>query len=140
MPRRGTCIFFDARNGSEASGSVVLIEDKGLKIKFHALCKRAGPVFRERLDGQASSLLVVSTCAASYARMIDMNTVTVSPKFQVVIPLEVRRRMKLEPGAKLMVVEFNGGLRLLPLKAPSALRGIARGIGTAIERDPDRTL
>ena len=67
-----------------------------------------------------------------------MNTVTVSPKFQVVIPLEVRRRMKLEPGAKLMVVEFNGGLRLLPLKPPSALRGIARGIDTSIEAEPDR--
>ena len=67
-----------------------------------------------------------------------MNTVTVSPKFQVVIPLEVRRRMKLEPGAKLMVVEFNGGLRLLPLKPPSALRGIARGIDTNIDAEPDR--
>lgn len=72
--------------------------------------------------------------------MIDMTTVTVSPKFQVVIPLEVRRRMKLEPGAKLMVVEFNGGLRLMPLKSPLALRGIARGIDTNIERTPDRPL
>jgi AbrB family looped-hinge helix DNA binding protein len=69
-----------------------------------------------------------------------MNTVTVSPKFQVVIPLAVRRRLQLEPGAKLMVVEFNGGLRLMPLKPPSALRGIARGIGTDIVREPDRTL
>jgi len=49
-----------------------------------------------------------------------MNVVTVSPKYQVVIPLEVRRRLKLEPGSKLMVVEFNGGLRLMPLKPPSA--------------------
>ncbi len=72
--------------------------------------------------------------------MIDMNTVTVSPKFQVVIPLEIRRRMKLEPGAKLVVVEFNGGLRLMPLRPPSSLRGIARGIDTAIEREPDRKL
>ncbi len=72
--------------------------------------------------------------------MIDMNTVTVSPKFQVVIPLDVRRRMKLEPGAKLMVVEFDGGLRLIPLKPPSALRGIARGVDATIERDPDRPL
>ena len=69
-----------------------------------------------------------------------MSTVTVSPKFQVVIPLEVRRRMKLEPGAKLMVVEFNGGLRLMPLKAAAALRGIARGIDTTIEAEPGRPL
>ena len=72
--------------------------------------------------------------------MIDMNTVTVSPKFQVVIPLDVRRRMKLEPGAKLMVVEFNGGLRLVPLKPPSALRGIARGISAELYSEPDRVL
>jgi len=69
-----------------------------------------------------------------------MNTVTVSPKFQVVIPLEVRRRLKLQPGAKLMVVEFNGGLRLMPLKPPSALRGIARGVAADIVREPDRVL
>ena len=72
--------------------------------------------------------------------MIDMDTVTVSPKFQVVIPLAVRQRMKLLPGAKLQVVEFNGGLRLLPLKPPSALRGIARGISTTVLREPDRPL
>ena len=69
-----------------------------------------------------------------------MTTVTVSPKFQVVIPLDVRRRLKLEPGAKLMVVEFNGALRMMPLKPPSALRGIARGIAATVERDPDRRL
>ena len=69
-----------------------------------------------------------------------MTTVTVSPKFQVVIPLDVRRRLKLEPGAKLMVVEFNGTLRMTPLKPPSALRGIARGIAATVERDPDRRL
>lgn len=72
--------------------------------------------------------------------MIDMSTVTVSPKFQVVIPLAVRQRMKLQPGAKLMVVEFNGGLRLLALKPPSALRGIARGIDPRIDAEPDRPL
>jgi AbrB family looped-hinge helix DNA binding protein len=69
-----------------------------------------------------------------------MNTVTVSPKYQVVIPLEVRRRLELKPGSKLMVVEFNGGLRLMPLKPPATLRGIARGIGADIEREPDRPL
>ncbi len=69
-----------------------------------------------------------------------MNTVTVSPKFQVVIPLEVRRRMRLEPGAKLGVVEFNGGLRLMPLRSPSTLRGIARGVDPRIDDEPDRAL
>ena len=39
-----------------------------------------------------------------------------------------------------MVVEFNGGLRLLPLKPPAALRGIARGVDRGITREPDRKL
>ena len=72
--------------------------------------------------------------------MIEMNTVTVSPKFQIVIPLEVRKRMKLEPGAKLMVIETPGGVRLVPLQPPAALRGIARGVATDIERERDRLL
>jgi AbrB family looped-hinge helix DNA binding protein len=75
---------------------------------------------------------------SSYDIVIDMKTVTVSPKFQVVIPLEVRRRMKLEPGAKLTVIEVAGGLRLMPLKTPAELRGIARGITPGINREPDR--
>jgi AbrB family looped-hinge helix DNA binding protein len=70
--------------------------------------------------------------------VIDMTTVTVSPKFQVVIPLEVRRRLNLQPGAKLMVVDFNGGLRLMPVVPPSSLRGIARGIDPDVVRDADR--
>lgn len=69
-----------------------------------------------------------------------MPTVTVSPKFQVVIPLAVRQRLTLQPGAKLQVIEFNGGLRLMPLTPPSAMRGIARGIDTQISRDDDRLL
>jgi AbrB family looped-hinge helix DNA binding protein len=74
----------------------------------------------------------------SYGTLIDMDTVTVSPKFQVVIPLAVRQRLKLQAGTKLMVVDFNGGLRLLPLRSPSELRGIARGVDPDVPRDADR--
>ena len=69
-----------------------------------------------------------------------MNTVTVSPKFQIVIPLAVRQRMALRPGAKLMVLEFNGGLRLVPLQPAAALRGIARGIDVTLPNEADRPL
>ena len=72
--------------------------------------------------------------------MIDMSMVTVSPKFQVVIPLAVRERLRLQPGARLMVVEFSGGLRLMPVLPAAALRGIARGIDTRVHREPDRPL
>jgi AbrB family looped-hinge helix DNA binding protein len=72
--------------------------------------------------------------------VIDMQTVTVSPKFQVVIPLAVRERMRLKAGTKLMVVEFNGGLRLMPVQPAASLRGIARGINTDVPSEPDRVL
>lgn len=71
-------------------------------------------------------------------KVIHMKTVTVSSRYRVVIPLEVRRRMKLAPGDKLMVVEFNGSLRLMPLVPPASLRGIARGIDPVVDRDADR--
>ena len=67
-----------------------------------------------------------------------MNTVTVSPKFQVVIPLAVRERLQLKAGTKMMVIDFNGGLRLMPLRPAAALRGIARGVDTTVLREPDR--
>jgi AbrB family looped-hinge helix DNA binding protein len=68
-----------------------------------------------------------------------MTTVTVSPRFQVVIPLAVRQRLNLRPGAKLQVIDFKGGLWLMPPLPPSALRGIARNIDTTIQHDPDRS-
>ena len=46
----------------------------------------------------------------------------------MVIPLAVRRRLRLEAGAKLSIVDFNGGLRLMPLQPPSALK-LAREAG-----------
>ena len=69
-----------------------------------------------------------------------MDTVTVSPKFQVVIPLAVRERIKLRAGTKLMVVAFNGGLRLMPLVPAASLRGIARGINPELAVEADRPL
>lgn len=69
-----------------------------------------------------------------------MDTVTVSPKFQVVIPLAVRERIQLRAGTKLMVVAFNGGLRLMPLVPAASLRGIARGINPELGVEADRPL
>jgi hypothetical protein len=48
--------------------------------------------------------------------------------------------MKIEPGTQLMVTAFNGSLRMVPVLPARALRGIARGVSTEIEREPDRPL
>lgn len=67
-----------------------------------------------------------------------MSTVTVSPKFQVVIPREVREEMKLKAGDKVKVFRFRNRLELVPVRGIASMRGFLRGIDTTVEREPDR--
>ena len=57
-----------------------------------------------------------------------METVTVSPKFQVVIPKPLREQLKLRPGQKLLIYEYKGGLILEVPRPVTALRGMAKGM------------
>ncbi len=74
------------------------------------------------------------------ATLIDVNKaiVTVSPKYQVVIPQSVRESAGIKPGTKMMVVSLGDVIRLLPVKPAAAYRGIARGIDTSVPSEPDR--
>lgn len=65
-------------------------------------------------------------------------TVTVSPKFQVVIPGEVLEAMGLRPGEKLQVFQFGDGIELVPVRRLSRMRGFLRGLETDVPRDEDR--
>jgi len=56
-----------------------------------------------------------------------MTTVTLSSKYQLVIPRAVRERLDLAPGAKLTVIEKGGILYLVPERPLAELRGVARG-------------
>ena len=67
-----------------------------------------------------------------------MQTVTVSPKFQVVIPKTIRESMRLRPGQKLKVIEYEGRIELIPDRDISELRGFLKGINTEFEREGDR--
>lgn len=67
-----------------------------------------------------------------------MEVVTVSPKYQVVIPLSVRRTLGIRPGQKVQVIPYEGRVELIPLKTAKEMRGFLRGIDTTIERDTDR--
>lgn len=67
-----------------------------------------------------------------------MNTVTVSPKFQVVIPKQVREQLNIQPGQKVQVLVYQGQIMLVPILPMAAARGIARGIETDVPREPDR--
>ena len=57
-----------------------------------------------------------------------MQTVRVSPKFQVVIPKELRERLKLRPGQDLAIYEIDGQIRLEISHKQKNLRGLARGL------------
>ena len=67
-----------------------------------------------------------------------MHSVTLSPKYQVVIPLPVRRTMKLRPGQKMQVVEYEGRIELIPERDIAELRGFLKGIDTDFDREEDR--
>lgn len=67
-----------------------------------------------------------------------MWTVTVSPKYQVVIPRAVREALHLRPGQKMQVVEYNGRIELIPERDIEELRGFLKGINTEFEREEDR--
>ena len=67
-----------------------------------------------------------------------MQTVTVSPKYQVVIPKKIRDALKLRPGQKMRVIEYDGRIELIPDRDISELRGFLKGIDTRVEREKDR--
>ena len=67
-----------------------------------------------------------------------METVTISHKFQVVIPKRVREHLGLRHGQKLEVVQIGSRIELVARQPARALRGLLRGIDTAVQREPDR--
>lgn len=67
-----------------------------------------------------------------------MQTVIISPKYQVVIPKEIRQALHLQPGEKLHVFHYQNRLEFIPVKDIKKMRGFLKGIDTTIERDEDR--
>lgn len=67
-----------------------------------------------------------------------MDTVTVSPKYQVVIPLAIREELGLTPGEKLRVIRYQDRVELIPVRPIQAMRGFLKGIDPTIEREGDR--
>lgn len=67
-----------------------------------------------------------------------MPVVTVSPKFQIVIPRTVRDSMGIRPGEKIRVFQYGERIEFIPVRKMRSLRGFLKGIDTAVERDGDR--
>jgi len=64
-----------------------------------------------------------------------MDSVTVSPKFQVVIPKEIREGLRIKPGVKMVVLEKEGTIHLVPIGKLKDMRGIAHGVSSKELRD-----
>src|SRR5436853_7897733 len=76
----------------------------------------------------------------SVLRNLDrsMSRTTLSPKFQIVIPKDVREALKLEPGTAFNVTENHGHIQLFPIRSAKQMRGFLRGIDSWVPRDKDR--
>jgi AbrB family looped-hinge helix DNA binding protein len=67
-----------------------------------------------------------------------VTTVTVSTKYQVVIPEDVRKSMGVRPGEKFQVVNYDGRVQLIPLRKMRDMKGLLRGMDTTLAREADR--
>ena len=66
-----------------------------------------------------------------------METVTISPKFQVVIPKAIRERLRLRPGQKIQAIAYDERIEFIPIRPVKELRGVLRGLDTSFERDEE---
>ena len=66
-----------------------------------------------------------------------MTTVTISPKYQVVIPLDVRSVMDIEPGQKMQVVQYGNHIVLIPVRPIRAARGSLKGTELEVRREKE---
>jgi len=67
-----------------------------------------------------------------------METVTISPKFQVVIPKGIRTRLKLRAGQKIQAMVYQDRIELVPVRPVRRLKWFLRGIDTTVPREQDR--
>ena len=67
-----------------------------------------------------------------------MTTVTISPKFQVVIPKHIRERLGLQPGQQVQAIEYDNRVEFVPVRPIKSMRGFLAGIDTSVPREDDR--
>lgn len=67
-----------------------------------------------------------------------MQTITVSPKYQVVIPRKIREALGIRPGQKIEALQYGNRIELVPVRPLSEARGFLEGLDTTVEREPDR--
>lgn len=68
----------------------------------------------------------------------SMTVVTVSPKFQVVIPRAIREALGLQPGQKVQALQYQNRIEFIPVRPMKKMRGFLKGLDTTVARDKDR--
>jgi len=66
-----------------------------------------------------------------------VNTVTISSKYQVVIPRSIRERFNLKPGQKIIFIPYNNTLRVVIVPPIEEAEGIFEGIDTDPQREKE---
>ncbi len=67
-----------------------------------------------------------------------METLTLSPKYQVVIPKAIREALQLSPGQKIQAVAYENRIELVPVQPIKRMKGFLKGIDTDVPREKDR--
>ena len=67
-----------------------------------------------------------------------MTEVTVSPKYQIVIPKEIRESMGIVSGQKVQIMSYQGRIEVIPLRPMKEMKGFLKGIDTSVVREEDR--
>jgi len=66
-----------------------------------------------------------------------MDTVTISPKYQVVIPREIREKWNVKPGQKVRFIIYGNRLEIVPVRDIKEARGFLKGMSSNIEREEE---
>lgn len=67
-----------------------------------------------------------------------MQTATVSPDYEVIIPTGVREALRIQPGQEVQVIAYENRIELIPVRPITEMRGFLNGIDTTVEREADR--
>lgn len=110
------------------------------------ICARTKVVRHPRVDGSVSGFgshplrhhpPVSVALHLSDQSEKKMTTLTVSSKYQIVLPVQMRANLGIKPGDKLHAIEFAARIELVPVRSMHLARGSLRGIDTTVERDLD---
>jgi len=68
----------------------------------------------------------------------NMITVTVSSKYQVVIPREIREKLGIRAGQRIQLIDYHGRIEFIPEKNIKEMKGFLKGLNTDVKREEDR--